>query len=306
MLLLGAFVVLGWMALQVGALSGLSDTVKVDARFHDAAGLQAGAQVAIAGVPVGTVSSLEIDHDVAVVHLAIDRSAGIRTDAVAQVRSRSVLGEKYVEVSPMRRDTPLASDGDVLPAGGEQTEIDEMVSALGPLVEAIDPEALATVMTALTSALEEDPDRLGRMLANADTILSNGAIASQELPSLVSGGRTTLTRVRGTLDRIDARADEAGTLIRRADGVVADVEASTGDLPALVDEIELTVEEAHTLVTALNGYTDDVGTVLENAQDINLYTLRRLLREEGILVRLRPRRALEDESDEWRRRGQVE
>lgn len=306
LLLIGALGVLGWMALQVGALASLGERVEVEVRFADAAGLQPGAQVAIAGVPVGTVAALRIDHDEAVVGLALDPSAGVRVDAVAQVRSRSVLGEKYVEILPRSRDARPAADGDTLNPGAAQTEIDEMVSAMGPLVAAVDPDTLSRAIASVAGALDEDPQRVSRMLANADTLLANGAAASAELPALVSEGRTTLARLRGTLSTVDNRADELEGLIRKADAALVDVGGATERLPALLDEVDGAVGDARGLIGTLSESTDEVEAILANLGEIDKWELRRLLREEGVLIRLRPGQVVEAQDDEWSRRGSVE
>ena len=109
-LVLGAVGLLAYMALQIGAIRGLGeDPVEVVAVMDDVVGLSEGAVVAVAGVPVGKVTSLTVDFDRARVGLALDAAAGIRADARVVMRARSVLGEKYVELVPESRDAPLLS-----------------------------------------------------------------------------------------------------------------------------------------------------------------------------------------------------
>ena len=98
-LLVGGLVLLAgllftWMAIQVGALKALGNSITVTARFDDAAGLVPDAAVKVAGVKIGAVRSLAVDFDEAVVTLVLDADAGIRSDVKAQVRARSLLGEK--------------------------------------------------------------------------------------------------------------------------------------------------------------------------------------------------------------------
>ncbi len=306
LLLVGAAAVLGVMALQVGALSGFGDSVDVETRFTDAGGLQSGASVAVAGVQIGTVTSLAIDFDRAVVGMSIDPGAGIRHDATAQVRARSVLGEKYVEIVPHSRDGRMLADGDILQPGPEQTEIDELVSSMGPLVEAIDPVVFQRVIGSLALALEDDPERLTRMLSNADTLLANGAEASRELPALMSEGRATLGSLRGTLGRADRAVAKLDALLVDADAVLADVGSATDGLPALADEATLTLQEARSLVTSFSTTKSAVDEFLAGLEGFDKWEIRRLLREEGILVRLRSREVVEEDNEPYRRRGSVE
>jgi phospholipid/cholesterol/gamma-HCH transport system substrate-binding protein len=305
-LLIGAAVVLAWMALQVGTFSNLGDRVVVTARLGHASGLQSGAVVAVAGIEVGTVTALSVDHDVAVVEIALDPSrADVRADALAQVRARSVLGEKFVELVPRSRDARLVRDGDVLAAGAEPTEIDELVSAIGPLVEAVDPVALELAVGALSDALRDDPERLSRMLANADTLLARGAEAAEEAPDLVREGRQTLTHARTTLDRVDRRLEQLGGVVTRVDAVLDDVEATTDDLPRISAEAEQALVEVRALLADVRSSKADVDRILQNFSDFDQREMVRLLREEGILVRLRPRQVVPDEEREqpWSPRG---
>ena len=96
-LLIAAVAVLAFMAIQIGAFGSLRKEIELTARFDDAVGLNKGAEVAIAGVEIGTVKSLRIDHNQAVATISIDAKANVRKDALVRLRSRSVLGERYDE-----------------------------------------------------------------------------------------------------------------------------------------------------------------------------------------------------------------
>lgn len=304
-LLLGAAAVVAFMALQVGALAGLGSTVDVTARFHDAAGLQVGAAASIAGVSVGRVSSMTIDHDVAVVELALDPSLGIGKDSKVRIRARSLLGEKYIEVIPGARGVPALVDGDVVIVADEQLEIDELISRMGPFVDAIQPDQLAKLIGAMSKALDDDPERVSRMLANADTMLANGATASGRLDGLMTEGQQTLSSARGTLSKLDRAAGQGSALLGKADGVLDDVAVTTDKLPALVDELDATLGDGRHLIAEFEQRNDQLKLVLTNFEGFDEVEMRRLLREEGILVRLRPREVDPDPKPGYKPRGKT-
>ena len=311
-LLAGALVVLAWMALQVGALASLGPRVAVSASFHDAAGLTSGAVVAVAGVQVGTVSDLRVQHDRAIVTLHLDPAAGIRRDARVMIRARSVLGEKYVEVLPRSEDAPLVAEGDQLEVAGRQVEIDEMVNLMGPLVGALDPQTLDELAKALAKAIQEDPERLGRMLGSADTALAKAADASEELPALAREGRAAIAEVRAvaaqaqhTLSQVDARVEALDPLLADARLAVSDARAATAPLPGVVEDLRGTAADARAAAARLDGAMDQAEGVLDNLSEFDRTELRRLLREEGILVRLRPREVDPEPAEGWSPQGQV-
>lgn len=295
LLVLGAGGLLAWMAVQVGSLGQLGETVEVVAVFDDASGLTEGAAIAIAGVEVGQVGSLEVDFDTARVPLSIRKDADIRQDVTVVLRSRSVLGEKYIELVPHSRDAPLLTDGAVLTDTQGQYEIDQFVTGLKPLLGALDPEDLDRVMKPVVAALEEDPERPARMLENLDATLENVRLASDEAPALMREARGALAEGRETMADIRRVADQAESVATRADQVLGDLEQATAELPAsaeripgLLDKADATLTEAHGALATINGSSDSLAKILKNFEDIDKWELRRLLREEGIVVRFKP------------------
>jgi len=286
-LVLVAGSLLAYMSMQVGALRNTGEEVQVTVELQDAAGLSDGAAVRIAGVQVGQVTEMGVEHNKAVVQMAIRKDAKVREDAVVQVRARSILGEKYLEISPRSDEAPLLKDGDRVVVLRNQTEIDELVNTLGPIVEAVDAEAVGAAMDRLAVALQEDPNRLARMLQDLDTIIQNGALASKELP-------TAVTETRSTLDQIRMAAKETRPLIARSEGVLERLDSASKSIPEITDEVKLLVadtrgliQDSRTTLEQIERMSSDMEVVMKNLTEIDKWELRRLLREEGILLRLK-------------------
>jgi phospholipid/cholesterol/gamma-HCH transport system substrate-binding protein len=292
-LMLAAFGVLAFLSLKVGALGNFGDELRASVELADAAGLTEGAEVKVAGVAVGSVISLRVEHDKAVAELKVRRDVNLRQDVRVQVRARSVLGEKFVELRPQSADAPLLEDGarltDVVPA----TEIDQLVNAMGPLVQSLDPEAVDALLRSLNATMKEDPERISRMVRDTETALHNAALASAELPALTAEARATLASVRTV-------AGQAGPVLRKADHAVGSLDAVAQDLPATLTEVRGLVGDARVAVADgrlvlgdLKDSTGDIKLVLSNLKEIDKWELRRLLREEGIVVRLRESEVVE-------------
>lgn len=278
---------LAYMALQVGAISGPRDTVTVKAILPDAAGLSDGAVVSIAGVQVGRVESLRVDFDHAEATITLYREAEVRKDASIATRARSVLGEKYLEVTPLTRDAALLVDGDTLVDPRGQIEIDEMVTDLGPLIAAIDPAVLRDLTAALADALRADPERPKRMLADAERLLHNAAEASEALPGLVGDTRDTLASIRRT-------SDEARPVVARLDGTVLRLDTLLAavppeQIPAILTELEAAVKDGRVVIQHLDGSTANLNDLLAKANAITGDDIERLTREDGVLIRLFPK-----------------
>ncbi len=290
----GALALFTWMALSVGALSDGGERVRVSATLTDAAGLDAGASVRIAGVEVGRVQSLSVEFNRARLWMLVDTAAGVRSDVTVLVRARSLLGEKYVELVPHSPDAPPLQEGDELAAPTGQIEMDEMVARVTPLLEAVDPEALARVLRALDLAIADDPDRPRRILVEVERAAQGAAVAAEAAPALVADARSTLSSVRRV-------SDAALPAVRHADATLLAAQERIDAIPPeqlrmMMSEVEAAVKDGRLVVERLEGGGDRIDRVLTNLEGIDKWELRRLLREEGIVIRLRPQKVVPDES----------
>lgn len=291
----------GWMAIQAGAV-GLGDKVEVSATFDTVVGLSPGAAVMVAGVAVGKVSGLYAQFDRAGLDMLLDPEANLRNDVEAVVRARSLLGEKYLELVPISKDAPLLRDGDVIAVTRSATEIDEVVSGLDPLLNLIDPERIQEGFDRVLALIESDPERPERMVQDLEAILSNLRTMSDE--ALVTGrnARSLVGEARTLVGDLSATSESVDPLIARAERALVDLETAAADLPAATAQLQPTLDEAHAALADLRAglapLTDDparLELILENLSEIDKWELRRLLREEGIKVRLAPREVVEDD-----------
>lgn len=115
----GIFTMIGvasaaYLAVNLGGLT-LSDagTYKVVAEFDNVSGLKYGASVEIAGVQIGEVTSIDLKDPEALVTLKIDERYEIRDEDIAAIRTKGIIGDRYVKVSRGGSDKPLASDGKI-------------------------------------------------------------------------------------------------------------------------------------------------------------------------------------------------
>lgn len=292
LLVIGAVGLLAYMALQVGVLRGLAtDSIEVTAIMDNVAGLNEGAAVSIAGVPIGRVEHLEADFDHAKITMGIDTRAQVRKDVLVMMRARSVLGEKYLEIVPASRDAPLLVSGDILTNTRSAVEIDQLVTQLGPVVDAIDPETLQRVVQSLADALNEDPERPKRMLADAEHALHNLALLSDDLPALLADSRGTLASVKRTSDAARPVLARADTMVARMDDLVASVPPER--LPALLEEVEGAIKEGRAVIVKLDEGTGQVNELLNKANAITHEDILRITQEQGVLIRLRSRKAVD-------------
>ena len=105
-LAVGAFVLLGliclgYLSIELGRLEVVGgQAYEILADFDSASGLKQGAAVEIAGVEVGRVKTIRLRGDRAAVSLAIWNGERLHSDTIASIKTRGVIGEKFVALSP--------------------------------------------------------------------------------------------------------------------------------------------------------------------------------------------------------------
>jgi len=113
-ILLGA-ATLVYISLNLGQLGfGQPQGYTVQAEFPNAGGLQDGALVELAGVKIGRVTSVTLtDTYRAHVTLHILPTIALQEDSRAAIKSKGLIGERYVEISPGKETAPLPSGGTI-------------------------------------------------------------------------------------------------------------------------------------------------------------------------------------------------
>ncbi|MFO7913762.1 MAG: outer membrane lipid asymmetry maintenance protein MlaD [Desulfotignum sp.] len=129
----GVFMVLGmaclvYLSVNLGgvALFG-ADTYTVEASFRSVEGLEPGASVEIAGVPVGKVKQIRLEENEARVLMEIRNSTKISDDTIASVRTKGIIGDKFIKLAPGWSEAYL-SDNDVLMDTESAISIEELVN----------------------------------------------------------------------------------------------------------------------------------------------------------------------------------
>lgn len=127
-MIVGAFVLagiisIGWMALKLGQIGGMGASgYSLEAIFDDAGGMRSGSDVMMAGVVIGRVSDVRINEDSeAQLILLIHDDISITADAIASVRTKGIIGERYVRISQ-------GGDDDLLQAGDEIEETESAIN----------------------------------------------------------------------------------------------------------------------------------------------------------------------------------
>ncbi|RMH61476.1 MAG: outer membrane lipid asymmetry maintenance protein MlaD [Zetaproteobacteria bacterium] len=133
-MVVGLFVLIGlacagWMAARLGQVGGLGASgYELKAVFDDIGGVRVGSDVMMAGVVIGRVDDVRLDEDSkAIALLRIDDGVRISEDAFASVRTKGIIGDRYIRITQGVEDSYLA-DGDEIEETESALNIEDLVS----------------------------------------------------------------------------------------------------------------------------------------------------------------------------------
>ena len=113
----GLFVLIGiaglaYLSIQLGRVSFLGATgYVVTADFPSVGGLKAGSTVEIAGVEIGRVEAIGLADYQARVTLRIHAGVKLQEDSIASIKTKGLIGEKYLRISPGGSDRLIPPRG---------------------------------------------------------------------------------------------------------------------------------------------------------------------------------------------------
>lgn len=108
------FLSLGYLSVQLGRLEVLgAGYYVVNAEFEKAGGIRSGAGVEIAGVEIGRVKNIKLENYQAVVSLSIYKDVKIQEDAIASIRTKGIIGEKFIQITPGGSERLITEGGKI-------------------------------------------------------------------------------------------------------------------------------------------------------------------------------------------------
>jgi phospholipid/cholesterol/gamma-HCH transport system substrate-binding protein len=253
---------LAWAELKIGLISILAIVIAavlifavsgsggfswqrypLKAVFPNIAGLNEGAQVRIAGVPVGAVTGIEfVGERVEVIfEIREEMQSRVTTMSMATLGSVSLLGESAVDITPSTQGTPIPEWGYV-PTGKPAGSLTDVATQATEGIEQL---------TAILTEIRQGRGTVGQLFTNDSLYRDmNGLVSAvQEVAQSVSAGRGTLGRLVN--DPTAARAFEAS--LANLQAVTASIRAGEGSIGKLLAD--------DTLARNLNATTANIDAI---------------------------------------------
>ncbi len=198
-------------------LTGGGDTYTLTAYFDRAVSVFPSSDVRVLGLPAGSVSEVEISGDQVRVEMNIPEDISIPSDATAQIVPQSLIGERYIQISPAFQDgMAAAEDGDVIEKTIIPVEPDEALAALKEFLDSLDPEGIGELVTNLDEDLRGNGAQLGDALGGlsqlVETFAENDDVLLRIVDSFDRLSATLVTREQQLGEVLDAFAEASQVL----------------------------------------------------------------------------------------------
>ncbi len=99
--IIAGIICLGYLSVKLGQMEVLgSKGYEVYALFSNTGGLKVGSSISIAGVDVGRVKEINLEDYQARIVLNLSDDIKIQEDAIASIKTKGLIGEKFIEITP--------------------------------------------------------------------------------------------------------------------------------------------------------------------------------------------------------------
>ena len=111
---IAGIICLGYLSIKLGEMELLgSKGYEVYAYFSNIGGLKPGSSISIAGVDVGRVKSITLDDYQARIVLNLSNDVKVQEDAIASIKTKGLIGEKFIEITPGGSEKIVAPGGKI-------------------------------------------------------------------------------------------------------------------------------------------------------------------------------------------------
>jgi phospholipid/cholesterol/gamma-HCH transport system substrate-binding protein len=254
-------------------LLALASTIRYQAAFADASGLTAGNKVAISGMNVGTVLTVTLNRDGALVNFAVDAAITLGSETTAHIRTGSLLGERELTLEsagngvlrpmaaiPATRTfspytlTQAVGELTTNTAGTDTGAINQALDVLSETLDQIAPQLGPTFdgLTRLSKTLNDRNESLSELFSSGANMTTVLATRSQQLNSLILDAN----------DLVAVLSDRRRAIME----LLANISAVSTELTGLVhdneQELAPTLDKLNSVAAMLEKNRDNIAIAL--------------------------------------------
>ena len=280
------------------ANTSFGSTRTYHAFFTDASGLQSGDDVRIAGVRVGTVSSISVVKNtsgqdesanpyIAKVGFTVATSSPLPSGVQIVLRYRNLVGQRYLDVQQGAGGTGNFDTKKVIPLSQTQPALDLTVLFQGfaPLFQGLDAGQINDLSTEIIQTLQGEGGSLELLLSTVADLTNSVANKDQVIGDVIDNLTTVLTTVGD-------RDAELNNLLIQLQGFVSGLASDRDAIGNSIVGVNTLANQTAGLLTNIRGplakditdVTGLVGVLNANEPDVTFF-LKQLAPTIGTLIR---------------------
>ena len=255
MVFLLAIIIFVWGLFFLKEWRVTGDTYLVDVHLSSAVGVKSSDPILVGGVRIGKVEAVTLDNLTPIITLRIDEPFEIPEDSQVEVISRSVMGEKSINirkgVSSVMVPPGGTIEGTTAPGISDMfTQVDSVTLNMRDLLEnaniLLDPEREKSIKSSLAGvhdltielreALKRESGQINRVVANMDSLVTNVRDLSETERSKVT---TTLDNLENTSGRLSTMMDELQTTTTALGNILTRLDRGEGTMGKLLQDDRL-------------------------------------------------------------------
>jgi phospholipid/cholesterol/gamma-HCH transport system substrate-binding protein len=249
------------IAVVVGTIVGLGrlslGQTGYSGEFAQAAQINAGDQVTVAGINVGGVTDVGLAGDHVVVKFKVRNDVHVGNASHAAIKLTTLLGRRYLELAPAGSGK-LAGRTIALANTSVPYNLQEALADATTTFEQVDADRIAQSMTTLTNGLNGVPEALPQALANV-----------KSLAAVISTRRDQIGSLLKSVDSITAMIHDQkanlGSLVIQGRDLLAEVVTRRQTVVRMLDSATALVNTIHRVI----GDQPEINTMLDQLRDFS-------------------------------------
>jgi len=278
-------IILSYMSLKVGKFDfGKKKGYSIDAYFDNVSGLNRDVPVEIAGIEVGSVDTIQLDKKRARVTMNLNSGISIPSDSRASIRTKGIMGDKFIEITPGTKRLQPLKDGDVIGETYSPAGIDELIATISDV--AIDIKKVSSSfgsvlgekdgeskMKGILENLNTTTESLNRMILNnekrVESLLDNFYEFSKDIKE---SSRINKEYIHQIVVDMKYTTTQLKNAVSSFSNIVEKVDKGDGSLGKLINDTK-TIEDLNRTLANLRSISEKI--------DSGQGTIGRLISKEG-------------------------
>lgn len=264
------------VGLQPERLMSWATSLRYQALFTEAGGLQPGNDVTVSGIKVGSVSSIELVNGDALVGFSIAGKYALGSDTSAHIRTGTLLGERVLALESegsgtLDRATPIpttrtsspysltdaVSDLTANTAATDTGQLNQSLDTLAQTLDQVAPQLGPTFdgLSRLSQSLNNRNESLAALLKTAGDVTGIFSERSKQVNALILNANDLLAVLNDRKYAITSLLNATSAVSQELTGIVADNEK----------ELAPTLQQLNTVVAMLEKNRDNLAKMLPGA-----------------------------------------